>query len=50
VARSAFDESFDDRELTRTIVGTDDSVQRAVERPIEELTSDVFDINEEIST
>ena len=49
-ARSAFDESFDDRELTRTIVGTDDSVQRAVERPIEELTSDVFDINEEIST
>jgi hypothetical protein len=48
-ARSAFDETFDERELTRTIVGTDDSVQRAVQRPIEEMTADAFDINKDIA-
>jgi hypothetical protein len=49
-ARSAFDESFDDRELTRTIVGTDDSVQRAVQRPIEDMAAEAFDINEDMSS
>lgn len=48
-ARSAFDETFDERELTRTIVGDSDSVQRAVQQPIEEMTAEMFDINEPVS-
>ena len=47
-ARSAFEETFDEGRLTRTIVGTSDSVQREVEQPIESMTADAFDINENV--
>lgn len=47
-ARSAFDETFDEAQLTRTIVGTSDSVQKQVEEPIDAIAAEAFDINEEI--
>jgi hypothetical protein len=48
-ARSAFEETFDEQELTRTIVGTDSSVQNAVQQPVEEMTAEAFDIDQPMS-
>lgn len=45
-ARIAYQETIDDRALTRSIVGNSDEVQRQTEPQVTKLAEDAFDINE----
>jgi hypothetical protein len=47
--KTAFYDSFDERNLTYTVIGTDDALAGRVRSPLEALMEKVFDINEPAS-